>query len=434
MITITELYKYFKRNPVISTDTRNIEKGSIFFSLRGDNFNGNLFANEAINNGASIAIVDEEKHENKRNNIFYVPSSLKMLQNLASYHRDRYKIPVLAITGTNGKTTTKELISSVLKTKFNVTATKGNLNNHIGVPITLLRITNKTEFAIIEMGANHIGEIKELCEIAKPNYGIITNIGIAHLEGFGSFEGVIETKSELYRHLQANEGTIFVNSSDNLLIKLSKDNKHVILYGEGATISAKIEEIDPTLKLSIIYNQNDNNSLISIQTNLAGKYNLDNILVAFLTGIHFNVDYQSIKTAIEDYKPLNIRSQIKVTKNNKLIIDAYNANPSSMQKALENFAEIKDNDKTLILGDMFELGSYSKSEHSKIVKLIIEYGFTRTILIGFEYGKTMYRKDIITLNTVSDLISYLQEHPLKNKTILLKGSRGIGLEKVIDYL
>ena len=433
MITINEIYDHFLIHPEISTDTRNIKQGAIFFALRGENFNGNKFADMAVRNGASMAIVDEYEISNPEKKIFYVEDTLKSLQELAVMHRRKFSIPVLGITGTNGKTTTKELIGSVLSKKYRIIATQGNYNNHIGVPLTILRITNNTQFAIIEMGANHIGEIASLCKISDPDYGIITNIGMAHLEGFGSFEGVIKAKGELYKYILHKDGKIFVNSGDEVLNKISTLNTSII-YGVGSNISGRIIDIDPTLKMEIYYeNENIKNSII-INSLLAGKYNLDNILAAFAIGKYFEVPADQIKIAIESYQPGNIRSQIKITDKNKLIIDAYNANLTSMQKALENFHEIKDQNKFLILGDMFELGKYSEQAHKEILNLVDTLGFKNYFLVGKEFINVSKMNINNTFLQVSDLIEFIKEHPLKDKTILIKGSRGVGLERVIDYL
>ena len=363
---IEELYSIYLNCTHICTDSRKVENKSIFFSLQGDNFNGNTYAEIALNNGCSFAVIDDVNYY-KDNRYILVDNTLKTLQDLAKYHRSKLKIPIIGVTGTNGKTTTKELLNAVLSKKYNTLATIGNLNNHIGVPQTILKISKFTEIAIIEMGANHLGEIAELCEIAQPNFGIITNIGKAHLEGFGSIEGIIKTKSELYNWIRKKEGTLFVNGENPILTNLSENTKR-ITYGNSSNnnYSANIVAANPYLEVELI-NKNTN-KLDKIKSKLVGSYNFENILAAIAIGNYFSVDKNSIINAIESYTPTNNRSQIIKTEQNRVIMDAYNANPSSMEASINNFATIAFDNKVVILGDMLELGNESEKEHLKILE------------------------------------------------------------------
>jgi len=425
---IQELHKLFLESDGVCTDSRKISKNQLFFALSGDNFDGNLFANQAIEHGAKLAIIDNAKF--KISNEFHlVPNVLESLQQLALYHRKWLNTPVVAITGTNGKTTTKELISKVLQNKFNVTYTQGNLNNHIGVPLTLLRFTKETEIGVVEMGANHQNEIAQLCSIALPDFGIINNIGKAHLEGFGSFEGVVKAKTELYDYCRKNNKKVFVNGDDSLLINLSEGLQKT-LYGKSETndIYARFISADPFLALEWKgYN---------IQSQLVGEYNFYNILAAISVGVHFGVKEKEIADAIAGYKPQNNRSQLTKTANNTLIIDAYNANPSSMELAIKNFGNVKSSNKLLILGDMFELGTTSVLEHQKIIDLVESLKFENAIFIGkffSEIGKDKISKFDFFLST-NDLMEYFTKNKISGYTILLKASRGIQLEKVLELL
>ena len=416
---IKEIYKIYKANPQICTDTRNIKKGSIFFGLKGQNFNGNMFAEQAINNGCSFAIIDQKQNTTNKK-VILVENVLKTLQDLAKYHRKKLLLPIIGITGTNGKTTSKELIHSVLKTQLNCYATKGNLNNHIGVPLSILEITDCHEIAIIEMGANHKKEIDFLCDISKPTYGVITNIGSAHLEGFKSIEGVIETKNELFKFVNKNNGTLFVNHDDNLLINLSKNIKQ-ISYGVNSNLNTSTCSNTPFLNIKW-HN-------IIIKSKLIGNYQFYNISLAICIGNHFNISKENIQYAIESYIPKNNRSEIKKTKNNMIIMDAYNANPSSMKAMLDSFSKQNYKEKLCILGDMLEMGKFSNEEHNKIItyckKLKLE-----TLFVGKEFSKISN----IAFKNISTIKHFIKCNPIKNKTILLKGSRGIGLEKLTDYL
>ena len=416
---IAELYNLYKNHPNICTDTRKIEKGSIFFALKGKKFNGNYFAAKAISKGCDFAIIDEKKFRTNDKYIL-VNNVLETLQNLAKHHREQIDIPILGITGSNGKTTSKELIYSVLNKELNCYATKGNLNNHIGVPLSILEINNKHQIAIIEMGANHRNEIKDLCEISKPNYGIITNIGLAHLEGFQNLQGVIDTKNELYNFIKLNNGSLFVNNDDEILVKLSKQNK-IIFYGFKSNLNATIKKNSPFV--NVFWNK------ININSKLIGDYQFYNISLAICIGNYFNISKKNIKSGIEEYTPKNNRSEIINTQNNMLIMDAYNANPSSMTAMLTSFAHQDYQNKLCILGDMLELGNFSNEQHIKIIKLCQKLKID-TLFVGKEF----YRINKKAFQNLNELQKFIKEKPIKNKTILLKGSRSVNLEELVSYL
>ncbi|PIP53957.1 MAG: UDP-N-acetylmuramoyl-tripeptide--D-alanyl-D-alanine ligase, partial [Bacteroidetes bacterium CG23_combo_of_CG06-09_8_20_14_all_32_9] len=368
-MNINEIYKLFLECGTVCTDTRNIKQGSLFIALKGQNFDGNKFAKEALKKGCRYAFVDDKNFANE-NTIFFIYDTLKTLQELARFHRQQFDIPVISITGTNGKTTSKELISCILQKKYNTTFTKENFNNHIGVPLTLLEINSDTEIAVIEMGANHHGEIKTLCEIAEPNFGLITNIGKSHLEGFGSLEGVINSKTEMYHFIKQHNGKIFINTDNNLL--MSRINEILsITYGvnENCFIAGKNPLSNPFLELKWKTNGITNWNLL--KTNLVGNYNFENVLSAICIGTYFNVDERNINEGITNYQPTNNRSQILKTSKNTLLIDAYNANPTSMNAALDNFFEMSGENKVLIIGDMLELGESSINEHKSIYQKIV---------------------------------------------------------------
>ena len=428
-LSIESLYSVFLKHPVISTDTRDIRKDSIFFALKGANFNANNFALQAIELGSAFAIIDEPEFE-LNDHFILVGDVLTTLQNLAFHHRQQLKIPVVGITGTNGKTTTKELLNAVLAQKYSVTATKGNLNNHIGVPLTLLSITSKTEIAIVEMGANHIGEIAELCEIAIPNFGIITNIGKAHLEGFGSIDGVIKTKKALYESVKRNKGKLFVNAENKMLVDLVDDGNAIYYSDKNSDFAGEIVEMNPFLKLDLKIK----NETISVQTNLVGKYNFENIMAAVCIGSYFDVSPIQIKKAIENYFPSNNRSQVKQSDSNTLILDAYNANPSSMLVSINNFNDIPAKRKVVIIGDMRELGAESQNEHHEILKLIDLFKFDDVIIVGTEFFKFSKDFNFKFFPKVEDAFIFIQQNPISDSTILLKGSRGIKLEILNELL
>ncbi len=430
MISIKQLYDLYLKHPVITTDSRKITGGSIFFALKGDLFNGNLYAEEALRQGSAFAVVDDPAVA-KNDHFLLVADVLKTLQELASYHRSTLQIPVIGITGTNGKTTTKELVNAVLSKKFKTLATQSNLNNHIGVPLTILSISKDTEIAIIEMGANHQGEIRFLCGIAQPDHGMITNIGKAHLEGFGGYEGVIRAKTEMYEFLYDHEGIAFVNSDDPLLMEKASMLK-LFRYGTdpSAEVFGEITRQDPFVELKLTTKK----GTIIVSSHLFGGYNFPNLLAAAAIGDYFGVNENLIRDAIEEYVPSNNRSQVSHSKTNLLILDAYNANPSSMKAALENFAGSAYDNKTLILGDMLELGNESEAEHLNILLLIEELKFNSVYLIGPFFTRLCSRNDWVCFQD-SDLASlWFGHHRIENATILVKGSRGIRLEKVVGML
>ena len=412
---ISELYKIYKSKSSICTDTRKIKKGGLFFALKGENFNGNLFAAKAISDGCSFAIIDEKKIATN-DKFILVKNVLETLQNLARHHRKQLSIPIIGITGTNGKTTSKELIHAVLKSELNSYATKGNLNNHIGVPLSILEITKEHEIAIIEMGANHEKEIEFLCDIAKPTHGVITNIGSAHLEGFKNHQGVINAKNELFNFIKKNNGLLFVNDDDNLLLNLSEKIER-ITYGNNGFCKGFITK--NTAYLSIKFSHTEINS------QLIGEYQFSNIMLAVCIGNKFNIKDLNIQKAIENYTPKNNRSEILKTKDNLLILDAYNANPSSMKAMITSFSKQDYTNKLCILGDMLELGEYTIKEHSAILDLIDTLNL-EIILIGKEFSKIS--KEAFKDRNAFEI--FLKSNPIKNKTILLKGSRGIELEKL----
>ena len=416
---ITEIYALFKQHSIICTDSRGSTKGAIFISLKGEKFNGNEFALKSIEDGCAYAIVDEEEYDVNKHTIF-VHDALKTLQDLATYHRKQLNIPLIAITGTNGKTTSKELINAVLNSELSCIATKGNLNNHIGVPLSVLKINKQHEIAVIEMGANHQKEIEFLCNIAQPNYGVITNIGSAHLEGFGSLQAIIDTKNELYEFIKYSKGQLFVNSDDELLLNLS-DGILKKTYGESGDITASITDITPLI--SIKYN----NEIIN--SHLIGEFQISNILLAICIGDYFNVSSINIKRSIENYIPKNNRSQIFKTNKNTLILDAYNANPSSMRAMLNSFANQQYKNKLCILGDMLELGEESIKEHIHIIKLTNELKLD-CIFVG-EIFNSLNENGF---KTRVELAEKINSKKIYDKTILLKGSRGIELEKLIEFL
>lgn len=428
MKIIKELYKHFLGSDGVSTDSREDVTDCIFFALSGENFNGNKFVSDAIKKGAALCVIDDPFF-NTNEKCLLVTDVLIALQALATYHRKQCSAKVLAITGSNGKTTTKELISSVLSSSHNIISTNGNFNNHIGVPLTLLRIVHDTEIAVVEMGANHGGEITKLCEIATPDIGLITNIGHAHLEGFGSFEGVIAAKNELYQYILSNKGTILLNSDDKLLSKLSNGIKKFTYGTENADVKGKIIKYKPFV--NILWNFNE--STIECHSRLYGRYNFFNLMAAIATGLFFCVPLRNINKAIESYVPENSRSQQLKTKTNSVVLDAYNANPTSMKEAIISFAESKFDNPWLILGDMFELGNYSSYEHQKIIDEIISNDFTNVILIG-EYFYNTSNHNFLKFKTTNEASGYLNKNKLEGANILIKGSRGMKLEKTLEIL
>lgn len=425
---IKSIYSLFIQCDGVSTDSRKCPKDSMFIALKGDNFDGNVFVENAIESGCKFALTSDEQRANNKT-IFYVPDTLVALQQLASYHRQQMNATVIAITGTNGKTTTKELTSAVMKAKYgdDVINTEGNLNNHIGVPLTLLRVKAHHKYAIVEMGANHPGEIKTLADIALPDYGLITNVGTAHILGFGSFEGVIKTKCELYDNLKKHNGTIFVNGSNHNIFPKSEGANRIVYGVDGSSLNASVESADPFLKVKF-------SNGYSAQTNLIGAYNLENVMAAACVGSHFGVDMPTIVSALENYKPSNNRSQFISTSSNKLIVDAYNANPTSMKAALDNFISLKsDSEKALILGDMLELGKDSEAEHGKIVEMIAASGIKKVMLVGQNFA-SVAKNGMSTFKNADELIPVLTDNKLNGCLILIKGSNSMKLTKVVEYL
>ena len=427
---LQDIYQLFLKHPVVTTDSRNCPPNSLFFALKGNAFNGNTYAHKAIEQGCSFAFVDEPKYTDDER-IILVDDCLKVLQQLANYHRKQFTGKVIGITGTNGKTTTKELLAAVLSKKYQTLYTQGNLNNHIGVPLTLLRLTNAHDIAVIEMGANHCGEIKTLCEIAEPDFGIITNVGKGHLEGFGSFDGVIQTKGELYKAIQVKNGIIFINHENSYLQAIS-DGITKVEYGKSPELYVSGNACNNSPYFSFEWRSSDNKKTQFVKTQLVGEYNLENILAAIAVGKYLDVGTTEINAAVNEYIPQNNRSQLKETEHNSLIIDAYNANPSSMEASLMNFSHIQATPKAVILGDMLELGTQSQEEHQKIIDVLNAARFEKVFLIGTHF--LSIENSFCTYPTTTDFINYLQANPLFGYTILIKGSRGYKLEQVIDYL
>ena len=435
---IDQLYTLYKNNYKISTDSRNIIPGSIFFALKGEKFDGNLYASEALQKGATYAVIDNPDFK-KNEQFLLVKDCLNTLQKLANYHRKKLGIPVFAITGTNGKTTTRELIAAVLNTKFRVVATQGNLNNHIGVPLTLLSMTNDTEIGVVEMGANHIGEIEQLCNIAEPDFGMITNIGKAHLEGFGSYKNVIRAKSEIYSYLINKKGTIFYNIDNPLLKELVKKTNCISIdYGINSKYfnNVRLLHYSPFLNLSITTFADKNKPEdITISTNLVGEYNLENVLASVCAGMYFGISVNIIIKSIQEYSPMNNRSQFIKTQHNRLILDYYNANPTSMEAAIINFHEIETTDsrKILVLGEMLELGVHSMEEHFRILMIAEKMGFDDIYFVGKGFKIVDQKKYLYFEN--SDLLkNYLKVNKVENALILIKGSRGVKLENITEVL
>ncbi|WP_270088913.1 UDP-N-acetylmuramoyl-tripeptide--D-alanyl-D-alanine ligase [Sphingobacterium sp. SYP-B4668] len=428
------LYDLYLKHPYVSTDTRNILPGGIFFALRGANFNGNTFADQALAGGASYVVIDDAAFA-KDERYLLVTDVLKALQDLALFHRKKLQIPVIGVTGTNGKTTTKELLYATLSQRFRTYATKGNLNNHIGVPLTILSIDNTIEVAIIEMGANHLGEIAFLCDIALPDYGLISNVGKAHLEGFGSFEGVMATKGELYDFLQDHGGVVFLQG-DNPYLKTmaaARSIKTIVTYGFSDTndVIGRLVKADPLLQIEWCEHTTENKYIVSTQ--LTGSYNTENFLAAIAVARYFNVSPVQINKGIEHYVPKNNRSQITKTGHNTVIADYYNANASSMAAALDNIEVIDAPRKVIILGDMFEMGGESDAEHEKVVQRAKAIGVERLIFVGKAFKKQEYLEAEF-YETTAEAKQALQDRPIINGTILLKGSRGMAFENLMEIL
>ncbi|WP_214073410.1 UDP-N-acetylmuramoyl-tripeptide--D-alanyl-D-alanine ligase [Mucilaginibacter sp. dw_454] len=437
MTTTKQLYQLYLQQQIITTDTRKIAPGSIFFALKGDKFDANTFAQQALEAGAAYAVIDNPQYQ-VNDQCLLVADVLTTLQDLARHHRRQLTIPVVGLTGTNGKTTTKELINAVLSQHFCTVATQGNLNNHIGVPLTVLGITKAHEVAVIEMGANHVKEIELLCSISQPTHGLITNVGKAHLEGFGSIEGVKIAKGELYDFLSAHNGVAFINSNNPILMSMQGSRKfstRPVFYGDQLDdlVSGEITENAPLLSLS--WTNNTIGDTYAVKTQLTGAYNLDNILAAISIGLYFKMPATEINAGIAGYQPKNNRSQVVQTATNTLICDYYNANPSSMAVAIENIGKITATRKVLILGDMFEMGAEAAAEHKGIIEKALATPVDERIFIGKEFAaqKAIAEgKTAAFYGTAEDAIAALKANPIKNSTILIKGSRGMALERLVE--
>ncbi|MBF8455704.1 UDP-N-acetylmuramoyl-tripeptide--D-alanyl-D-alanine ligase [Kaistella sp. G5-32] len=417
-------YPIFLQAGKVTIDNRKIERNDIFFAFSGENFNAATLAEKAIDQGALAVIVEQKAFENTERNIFYVSSTVQFLQELALLHRSRLKIPIIALTGSNGKTTTKEIIHEVLSQKYSVQYTFGNLNNHIGVPLTLLSIKPEHEIAVVEMGANHQKEIEMLCKIAQPNLGYITNFGKAHLEGFGGVEGVIKGKSEMYDYLIENKQTLLVNENDPIQVKKTEDYSPKITFGKENS-DYQFEEFSTQNFVGLSFKGNQ------AQSHLTGNYNFTNLCAAASLGFHFNVGFEDIKKAIENYIPTNMRSQILEKDGKVFVLDTYNANPSSMAESLKNFSTF-DGTKTIIIGDMLELGADSETEHQAILDLAQKLHFDEMITVGNHF--TNVNQNSGSFLNSAELSAYLKEHSISSKNILLKGSRGIALEQILEFI
>ncbi|WP_320052224.1 UDP-N-acetylmuramoyl-tripeptide--D-alanyl-D-alanine ligase [uncultured Acetobacteroides sp.] len=427
------IFQQYQKNPRVTTDTRQITTGDIFIALKGGNFDGNNFAKKALEMGAALAVVDDRSIEG--DGIVYVENGLFALQELARMYRRTLKIPFIGLTGTNGKTTTKELIVAVLSSKYKVAATKGNLNNQIGVPLTILSIPSDAQVAVIELGANHPLDIDELTSIAMPDLGLITNVGMAHLEGFGSFEGVKRTKGELYDFINSVNGTIFLNTDNSYLVQMAQERKvaSTVAYGMSKMgVEILTKDIDhPFLRMRVDKGEMEG---ITLETQLVGDYNADNVLAAVTIGLHFRISVDHIKKALNEYTPTNNRSQLMRTSKNLVIVDCYNANPTSMEAAISNFTKFNVGSKIAILGDMLELGEASASEHVKIVNLAEQLGVENLLLVGPEFVSVAGSTSAILFTNSNELIEYLKANPIENSLVLVKGSRGIKLENALSLL
>jgi UDP-N-acetylmuramoyl-tripeptide--D-alanyl-D-alanine ligase len=425
---IASLYQKYKESGLVSTDTRSITPRSVFFALKGEKFNANQFAAEALSRGAAYVVIDEPQYKTD-DRCVVVSNVLETLQELARYHRSQLKIPVIGLTGSNGKTTSKELVNAVLSTKYKTLATKGNLNNHIGVPLTLLSIDDSIELAVIEMGANHVGEIALLSSIANPTHGFITNIGKAHIGTFGGFDNIIRGKSELYQHLITTNGIVFINSQNEILANMAKRFKDPVMYpAAGDYYHCELLEVNPFVTIQTEEGK-------KVQTRLIGRYNFENIAAALCIGKYFGVEADRAAEAVAAYTPANMRSQVITKGTNTIILDAYNANPSSMQAAIENMEAMDARSKVLILGDMYELEEESEREHRALGALVMDKGFTQVMFCGAlmkaaaeAFPRALYFEQKV------DLAEYLTKNPVSDATILVKGSRGVGLETLLDNL
>ena len=424
---IEQLHQYFLESKGICTDTRKITKGCLFFALKGDKFDGNKFAQEALDKGALKVVIDDLRFHKNTGETILCANTLQLLQKLAAHHRKHLNIPIIAITGSNGKTTTKELMYAVLAQKFNTSATVGNLNNHIGVPLTLLSMTSETELGIVEMGANHLKEIERLTAIIQPDYGFITNFGKSHLEGFGGMDGVIRGKSELYKYINEHQKKVFVNGNDRKQVELTKTMKKVTFGNDEQDYYISLKDASKTVSVTF--------DGLEIRSRLIGIYNFHNIAAAIAIGAYFGVPPAKIKTAIESYLPSMNRSQIVELGGHKIILDAYNANPTSMMAALENFKQAEGENKLMILGDMFELGAEAEKEHQDITTFLEKNPFGNVLLVGSNFFKTKTKAShIVLLESFEDLKNHLEAHKPSNTFMLVKGSRGMALERVLELL
>ena len=427
MNTIENIYELYKKAYTVTTDSRTISKDCVFVALKGEHFDGNDFAMKVAEEGVAACVIADRKDLPKHERLFVVEDSLKCLQSLAKLHRERIGLPILGITGTNGKTTTKELVSAVLSKKFNIVFTQGNFNNQLGVPLTVLRIKPGTEMAVVEMGASHPGDIDELTNIGEPNFGMITNIGRAHLRDFGGYEGVVKTKNEMYQYIAKHNGLLFVNNDNALLMNLA-NNINKVTYGtnQNADIQGKMLSANPYLSVEW--------KGYKIDTQLVGDYNFENVMAAICIGTYFKVAENDIVDALSNYCPTNNRSQVIETGKNRVVMDAYNANPTSMSLAIKNFRNICKSDNLLILGDMRELGEESEREHKMIIELLKELKFKNVYLVGNEFSKSSENSEFSSFNNVEELAQYLQKHPVSGYDILVKGSNSVHLNKIIDSL
>ncbi len=433
-MSVKQLYDLFLESTGVITDSRIAAPGNVFFALNGENYDGHIFTEQALRDGCRLAVIDNSDFAVPGKTIL-VDNVLASLQQLACHHRQQFEIPVVAVTGSNGKTTTKELMREVLSSGYNTLATRGNLNNHIGVPLTLLELKGFHQIAIIEMGANHAGEIDLLCRIACPTHGLITNAGLAHLEGFGSPEGVLKAKGELFEYLKRTGGKVFLNHDRPNLRDLAREldvDSVVFGSGEGHFVSGTLPGSQDRLKMEVRVQKPG--QVFNLETQLAGDYNFENVLAAVCTGIWFGLSPFEIKKAVEKYVPGNNRSQILETSCNKLLLDAYNANPDSMKAAILNFSAIPGQNKSVILGDMLELGEYAAEEHNKVIELLHSKGFRQVLLVGDMFCNTPAPMDYVLFRNVDELVNWLDVNPLSGHFILLKGSRGIQLEKCITKL
>lgn len=427
MSTIEKIYELYKKAYTVTTDSRTITPGCVFVALKGEHFDGNDFALKVAEEGIAACVIADRQDLPKRDGLFVVEDSLKALQELAKLHREKLGLPVIGITGTNGKTTTKELVSAVLAKKYNIVFTQGNFNNQLGVPLTLLRIKPGTELAVVEMGASHPGDINELTNLGEPNFGIITNIGRAHLRDFGGYEGVIKTKNEMYQYISAHKGLLFVNKDNELLMGLA-NNINKVTYGTCSDAETQGKMLSANPYLSVEWNGH------KIDTQLVGDYNFENVMAAICIGTYFKVAANDIVEALSNYCPTNNRSQVVETGKNRVIMDAYNANPTSMSHAIKNFRNICKNDNMLILGDMRELGEESEQEHKNILELLKELRFENVYLVGEEFSRVSENSGFSIFNDVEALIQHLASHPVSGKDILVKGSNSVHLNKTIDSL